>query len=119
MGLILLRYGEIALKGQNRTYFLRKLRRNVRSCLKANSIEGQVWQEGQRIYLETDLVESAVEAVRKVFGLVSLSPVSAVSANLDDIVKEGEPSRRPQAPEWICPGMPRWTSASKYTRNGP
>jgi thiamine biosynthesis protein ThiI len=89
MGLILLRYGEIALKGQNRTYFLRKLRRNVRLCLKANSIEGQVWQEGQRIYLETDLVESAVEAVRKVFGLVSLSPVSAVSANLDDIVKEG------------------------------
>lgn len=89
MGLILLRYGEIALKGQNRTYFLRKLRRNVRTCLRANNIEGQVWQEGQRVYVETDSVESAVEALRKVFGLVSLSPVSTVQSDLDDIVREG------------------------------
>jgi len=78
MGLILLRYGEIALKGQNRTYFFRKLRRNVRQCLKANGVAGDVWQEGQRIYLATDQVEAAVEAVQRVFGIVSLSPVQAV-----------------------------------------
>lgn len=89
MGLILLRYGEVALKGKNRTYFLRKLRRNVRACLKANELDGRVWQEGQRIFLETDQVESAVEAVQKVFGLVSLSPVNVVPANLDDIVQAG------------------------------
>jgi thiamine biosynthesis protein ThiI len=89
MGLILLRYGEIALKGKNRTYFLRKLRRNVRACLKANKLDGKVWQEGQRLFLETDQVGSTVEAVQKVFGLVSLSPVSAVPANLDDIVQAG------------------------------
>jgi thiamine biosynthesis protein ThiI len=89
MGLILLRYGEIALKGKNRAYFVRKLRRNVRDCLKANKLDGKVWQEDQRIFLETDQVESAIEAVQKVFGLVSLSPVSAVPANLDDIVKAG------------------------------
>jgi thiamine biosynthesis protein ThiI len=89
MGLILLRYGEIALKGQNRTYFLRKLRQNVRTCLKANSIEGQVWQEGQRVYVETDSVERAVETLQKVFGLVSLSPVDAVRSDLDEIVREG------------------------------
>ena len=89
MGLILLRYGEIGLKGKNRNYFLRKLRRNVRQCLKAHNIEGQVWQENQRIYLETDRVERAVEAVQTVFGLVSLSPVSTVPADLDAIAKEG------------------------------
>jgi thiamine biosynthesis protein ThiI len=89
MGLVLIRYGEIGLKGQNRTYFFRKLRRNVRQCLKENQIEGQVWQEGQRIYLETGQVEKAVAAVQRVFGIVSLSPVHAVAAELDAIVQEG------------------------------
>jgi thiamine biosynthesis protein ThiI len=88
MGLILLRYGEIALKGQNRAYFYRKLRRNVRKCLKANQIQGEVWQEGQRIYLETDQVESAVEAVQRVFGIVSLSPVEVTVADLEAIQAE-------------------------------
>jgi tRNA uracil 4-sulfurtransferase len=87
MALILLRYGEIGLKGQNRTFFLRKLRRNVRQCLKANHLKGEVWQEGQRIYLETDTVGAAVEAVQRVFGIVSLSPVQVVTAGY----QEGEP----------------------------
>jgi thiamine biosynthesis protein ThiI len=82
MGLILLRYGEIALKGQNRTYFMRKLRHNVRRCLKANDLVGKVWQEGQRIYLETDQAEGAIEAVRRVFGIVSLSPVQVIPLDL-------------------------------------
>jgi thiamine biosynthesis protein ThiI len=89
MGLILLRYGEIALKGKNRKFFFRKLRRNVRNCLKANGIEGKVWQEGQRIYLQTEEVEPAVEAVQRVFGLVSVSPVHELPANLEAMVHEG------------------------------
>jgi thiamine biosynthesis protein ThiI len=87
MGLVLLRYGEIALKGENRTYFLRKLRHNVRLCLKANAVEGQVWQEGQRLYLETEQVDRAIEAVQRVFGLVSLSPVQAVPPALEPIMQ--------------------------------
>ena len=88
MGLVLLRYGEIGLKGKNRTYFFRKLRRNVRACLKANSIEGEVWQEGQRIYLETEQVEEAISAVRRVFGIVSLSPVRVAAADMEAIKGE-------------------------------
>jgi thiamine biosynthesis protein ThiI len=89
MSLILLRYGEIGLKGKNRKFFFRKLRRNVRRCLQGHGIEGKVWQEGQRIYLQTDELESAVEAVQRVFGLVSLSPVYEVPANPEAIVQEG------------------------------
>ena len=88
MGLLLLRYGEIGLKGKNRAYFYRKLRRNVRKCLKANSIDGKVWQEEQRIYLETEQVEEAVVAVQRVFGIVSLSPVRVVAADMDAITEE-------------------------------
>jgi thiamine biosynthesis protein ThiI len=88
MGLVLLRYGEIALKGKNRVYFFRKLRRNVRKCLKANRIHGDVWQKGQRIYLETDQVEEAIAAVQRVFGIVSLSPVRVTPADMDAITEE-------------------------------
>ena len=88
MGLVLLRYGEIALKGKNRVYFYRKLRRNLRKCLKANGISGEVWQEGERIYLETEQVEAAVEAAQRVFGIVSLSPVQVVAAELEAITEE-------------------------------
>ena len=88
MGLLLLRYGEIGLKGKNRAYFYRKLRRNVRRCLKANSIQGEVWQEGQRIYLETDQVEEAIAAVQRVFGIVSLSPVRVTAAEMEAITEE-------------------------------
>jgi thiamine biosynthesis protein ThiI len=88
MALILLRYGEIGLKGKNRTFFFRKLRNNVRRALKDNQIEGTVWQEGQRIYLETGEVDAALAAVRKVFGLVSLSPVQEAPADLEAIIQE-------------------------------
>jgi len=88
VSLILIRYGEIALKGQNRTYFFRKLRRNVRLCLKANGIPGEVWQTGQRIYLETSQLEKAVGAVQRVFGIVSLSPVQVTSADMEAISQE-------------------------------
>jgi thiamine biosynthesis protein ThiI len=88
MSLILLRYGEIALKGKNRAYFFRKLRRNVRKCLKANGLQGEVWQEGQRIYLETDKPGAAMEAVQRVFGIVSLSPVQVTPADLNAIAQE-------------------------------
>lgn len=88
VSLILIRYGEIALKGQNRTYFYRKLRRNVRLCLKANGIPGEVWQTGQRIYLETNQLEKAVGAVQRVFGIVSLSPVQVTSADMEAISQE-------------------------------
>jgi len=88
MGLVLLRYGEIALKGKNRIYFYRKLRRNLRKCLKANGISGDVWQEGQRIYLEAERVDEAIEAARRVFGIVSLSPVRVVPAEMEAITEE-------------------------------
>ena len=88
MGLILVRYGEIALKGKNRSYFYRKLRRNLRESLKAHDIEGEVWQEGQRIYLETPQMEEALDVTQRVFGIVSLSPVQVVCPDLDLILPE-------------------------------
>lgn len=88
MGLILLRYGEVALKGRNRAEFVRRLRRNVRVCLKAQDLKGEVISVGQRIRVRTDQVEAALEPLSRVFGLVSLSPVSEVPRSIDAIVRE-------------------------------
>ncbi|MBC7235588.1 MAG: tRNA 4-thiouridine(8) synthase ThiI [Chloroflexi bacterium] len=94
MALILLRYGELALKGANRTYFLRRLRRNLRACLRANGLEGEVFAEGQRLYVRTRDTQAALEPLARVFGLVSLSPVSEIlrgadpAAEIDALVSE-------------------------------
>lgn len=88
MGLILVRYGEIALKGRNRPEFVRRLRRNMRDALKRRGCPGRVWSEGQRVYVETDQVDEALEALRHVFGIVSLSPVVEVPPDLEAMKAE-------------------------------
>jgi tRNA uracil 4-sulfurtransferase len=88
MGLILLRYGEIALKGRNRGDFIRQLRRNIRAGLKAHGVRGEVRSHGSRIHVRTDDVEAAVEPLSRVFGLVSLSPVVETPREMDAIADE-------------------------------
>ena len=96
MDLILLRYGEIALKGHNRHEFVRRLRRNVRACLKAHGIQGEVVSVGRRIYVRTARVadpgaasvREALEPLSRVFGLVSLSPAREVARDIEAIVGE-------------------------------
>lgn len=91
MGLILIRYvGEIGVKGKNRTFFVRRLRRNLRGALKRADAPGQVWSEGQRVYVEVEdaAQERAIGALRRVFGVASLSPVQRIPSDLDAIVAE-------------------------------
>jgi thiamine biosynthesis protein ThiI len=86
MGMVLLRYGEVALKGANRRIFVRHLRRNIRDCLRVNGIEGQVEAVHQRLYVYTDQVEQALAPLSRIFGLTSLSPVDQVACDIEAIV---------------------------------
>ena len=88
MGLILVRYGEVALKGGNRGQFIKRLRHNIRDCLKKHGLDGEVRSTRGRIMVETDDVDAAVEGIRKVFGLVSLSPVAEGPSSMDFIKEE-------------------------------
>ncbi len=88
MGIILLRYGEMALKGQNRNEFVRRLRQNVRACLKAHGLRGEVSSTGQRLLVQTEQVEEALEPLSRIFGLVSLSPVAQVERDIEAIIAE-------------------------------
>lgn len=92
MGFILLRYGEVGLKGNNRYVFIRQLRRNIRAALKAHNLEGEVVSKEQRIYVHTNQVQEALAPLSRVFGLVSLSPAIEVardpSAVTDECVRQ-------------------------------
>ena len=88
MGLILVRYGEIALKGANRGDFVRRLRRNIRDCLKKNEVEAAVYVSGSRVFIEAEDTDAALEHVRRVFGIVSLSPVRKVARDME-AMREG------------------------------
>ena len=89
MNLVLLRYGEIGLKGRNRWQFVRQLRRNMKDALRRAGLQGRVWSEGQRVYAEVEDLDPAVEALRNVFGIVSLSPATAVPPEREAILQEG------------------------------
>jgi len=88
MGLILLRFGEVALKGRNRSALIRLLRRNLRACLAENDIQGEVVSVGQRIYVRTEQVEEALGPLSRVFGLVSLSPAIQAPRDIESLVAE-------------------------------
>ncbi len=88
MDTILVRYGEIGLKGRNRHYFIRRLRLNIKDCLKRHGLQGEVSVEGQRLYVRTDDVQAALPRLQRVFGIVSLSPVVPVALDIDQITAE-------------------------------
>lgn len=85
MNSILVRYGEIGLKGRNRGEFIKKLRSNIKECLKKEGISGRVERVGIRLYVRTEQTEDALGALGRVFGIVSLSPVTHVPASMDEI----------------------------------
>jgi len=80
--LIIVRYGEIGLKGKNQPRFVRQLRENVSECLERSGLPASVSQTGRRLYVVTPEVEAATDALAHVFGVVSLSPGVRVPLDL-------------------------------------
>ena len=79
--LLLVRYGEIFLKGFNRPYFIRALVRKVRYAVRG--LGAEVWVHDGRIFVKDfkDLDE-CIARVTKVFGVHSVCP--AVEMPKDD-----------------------------------
>ena len=79
--LLLVRYGEVFLKGQNRPFFLRKLVDHVKKAV--SGVGGRVFLSDGRIYVSdfTDMDE-CIRRVTRVFGIHSVSP--AVEMDKDD-----------------------------------
>ncbi len=86
--LLLLKYGEIALKGLNRPRFEQKLIDNINSAL-APLGKFSVKKAQSTIYVEAldegiDMYE-AVERLKKVFGIVNICPAARCEKGMDSI----------------------------------
>ncbi len=83
---LIVRYGEIALKGKNRSYFENKLFHNVKTVLKGME-DIRVSKQHGRIFVEhhEEDTEEVVERVTKVFGIVSVSPAVKVENDIEKI----------------------------------
>ncbi len=131
MELILVRYvGEIGTKGKTRSYFVKRLRRNLRDALKKSEIPGRVWSEGQRIYVEVDDADApcgcvgqrpgarqaAISTLQRVFGIASLSPVHRIASDIDAIRAEALALARDIA---LGPAMSFRTNARRADKSFP
>lgn len=83
--LLLIRYGELGLKGKNKIKFIEKLAHNMRQMLK--KIEGvKVRHTWGRLWVEladASQLDECMAIVRKIFGIYSISPVVECERNLD------------------------------------
>lgn len=74
---IIIRNGEVAIKGENRPVFEKKLMTNIKKALYGMQIQGYKVYKGEgRIYIDADpeIMDQVIEKVRNVFGVVTLSP---------------------------------------------
>lgn len=81
---ILLRYGELHLKGRNRPYFIKKLREGIRVALKGSTAK---LEQGEGRYYVTDYAaeeeDLIVTRLKRVFGLHSISRARRCSKDWD------------------------------------
>ena len=83
---LLVRFGEVYLKGLNRSSFLKILTDNVKKAVKGTN--ATVWLADSRIYVaDFDDMDDIVERVRRVFGLYSVSPAYELEKDFESIAE--------------------------------
>ncbi|WP_048147774.1 tRNA uracil 4-sulfurtransferase ThiI [Palaeococcus ferrophilus] len=94
--MIIVRYGEIALKGGKRREFERKLRDNILATLKRKGIEGKARIVRGRILV--DAPDEAAEIIAKVPGVVSVSPARVMEyGEVPEYLKEALKGLNPKS----------------------
>lgn len=83
---LLVRFGEVHLKGQNRPYFLKTLTANVARAVKP--LGARVWLADSRIYVAgMEDVRECGERVRRVFGVHSVSPAWELEKDFEAVAR--------------------------------
>ncbi len=83
---ILIRYGELSLKGKNRNKFIKALYDNVRKALKNfEGLEYERQHDRMYIYLHQEDPEQVKDVLSKVFGISSFSLAVKVQPDMDQI----------------------------------
>ncbi|MEW9124165.1 MAG: tRNA uracil 4-sulfurtransferase ThiI [Thermotaleaceae bacterium] len=84
--ILIIRYGEIALKGLNKSYFESKLMGHIERNLKLLG-KTKVYKSNGLVFADIQNLDEdeAIEQVTKVFGIVSVSPAYTFEIDMDQI----------------------------------
>lgn len=83
---IILRYGELSLKSTYvRRYFETVLVRNIKKAFTKENIPVVIQSLRGRIYLTTPDISSSIKILPRIFGIVSFSPATQTTSNIQDI----------------------------------
>jgi thiamine biosynthesis protein ThiI len=84
--LILIRYGEIALKSkETRKRFEDTLIRNINNALKTEKISCLIEKKRGRIYLESNKLNRCVSVLKRISGIISFSPSIKSKSDINSI----------------------------------
>ena len=84
---LLVRFGEVYLKGLNRSSFLKILVDNVKKAVKGT--DASVWLADSRIYVaDFEDMDEMVNRVRRVFGLYSVSPAYELEKDFEQVAAQ-------------------------------
>lgn len=83
---IMIRFGELALKGRNRKYFIKKLEQNIRFMIREFP-KAKIETKWDRMYvlLNDEPLDGIIRQLKKVFGIQSFSPVIKVDKDISKI----------------------------------
>lgn len=84
--IILVKYGEIILKGGNRPVFERMLIKNIKNALEGfSNVRISIMQATVYIETENSDIDAVIERLSKVFGIVAVTRAAVCEKDMDDI----------------------------------
>ena len=84
--ILIAKYGEIFLKGQNRPFFEKTLLHNIRMALKG--MDGiDIRKEVGRFYITSDVQteDTIIDAIKNIFGITSISVACKIPSETEAI----------------------------------
>ena len=81
--LIMIKYGELTTKKDNRTFFIKKLVSNIKNILKG--LEYEIKYDRVRMYIKSNNIDEIAEKLSKVFGIHGIVICHKVNTNTDEI----------------------------------
>lgn len=83
---IIIRYGELSLKGKNRNQFVDKLRKSVQNALRDfPNVKIQGTRDRMYIHLNGENEKEIINRIRRIFGIQSISPAIKTDKELENL----------------------------------
>ena len=84
--LVLIKYGELTTKKDNRNFFIKILENNIKNLLNGENVD--IVRDNVRMYVYCDNAETICKKLQKVFGIHGIVIAYKVNNNIEDVLKK-------------------------------